>query len=133
MLAGLALDLTYADVVGAECGGDLFLRHRGFGPFHPERPFVLVGFSRRVHQRAADFPGDVSLEASDCLALRCALGHPLRDILLRAPIVLHPVEGDGVQGPVGLPVTSPVEPVPDDLAARRLYRQGAAKRGECRF
>ena len=58
-----------------------------------------------------DFAGDVAFEASEGFAFGFSFGLSAGGVGLGAWVVLEPVDGDGVEGSVGLAVAASVEAV----------------------
>ena len=85
-------------------------------------------FPEGIPQELVDLSGYVALEASDGIPLGLALAHLLGYVCLRILIEPHPHDGYGVEGGVGLPISSSVQPMPPlGLAGLSRYRVHPAK------
>jgi hypothetical protein len=66
---------------------------------------------------AVENSGDVSLEGSANFAVATAFLGAFSDVVPGSGVMDHPGHDDGMQGSVEAPITAPVEPVPDSVAA----------------
>ena len=64
---------------------------------------------------AVEDSGDVALEGSADFAVATAFLGAFGDVVPCSGVVGHPGHGDGVQGTIEAPVTTPVESVPDRI------------------
>src|SRR4029453_10895901 len=84
----------------------------------------------RLWQHCEDLTGDVALQAAQDLLFGLALGGAPCHVVAGGRVPAQPDDHDSVQRRVGLPVTTPVQPMPSSLAGGGLHRRGAAERGE---
>src|SRR5262245_64026888 len=84
-------------------------------------------------QVGVDLAGDVTLEAADDLLLGQALFAAPVDVGAGGRVGAHPGDDDPVEGVVGLPVATGVEPVAGDLPRGGGDRRGGAQVGPGRF
>ncbi len=75
---------------------------------------------------AEDFPNYEPLEAADDLCPALSFGRSPADISKRGLVRPHPDDGHAVQSSVGLPVSTPVQPMPAGLAAGSRHWTGTA-------
>src|SRR3712207_7041336 len=78
---------------------------------------------------AGHLAGHEALEAADDLPLAPPLGGAAPDVVDGGLMGAHPHDDDAVEGGVGLPLPTAVQPMPAGLAARGGDRAGAAELG----
>jgi hypothetical protein len=83
-----------------------------------------------VHEDVEDFASDVAFEASHDLIFGFSFGETPCHVVAGGLVATHAHDEDDMQGPVGVAVTAPVEPVPDGFAVGGFQGADPTKFGE---